>query len=386
MKLAKNRPRVSRAGLAMMVLWAEVLGGRPAVALDSNSATLTTPQVRCNAEQLEKLLGRLSTPGGPTPNAPNCFQVPRSLLATYADQGANYRGLAASLQAEPDFGYPGCEPAVPFFSENYLSFTVQTFVTPLLLNPQRLPLGQVTIARENSSSNLVPAESLYELIVSLDTRLSPESGGGAARINNLVIPAVGEPYNGFLASDTRPGRGLEQDGLLSTCHLAHTAFDNHVFTVIQRMVRPSIALGNPGLFDSEIAIYRAEEPWTYRINVFPRLRPVAPGGPVSDAPGHLTAELEVIADPDGRLLNGELRILPQCSGPPSLACSNVSDGDWYTLYMVRPLFGGRDEWAPIPEDAAGPLTRVGPANAPPPAPLAVDFATLLAKTTWNPPE
>ncbi|HBL27666.1 MAG TPA: hypothetical protein DD490_12585, partial [Acidobacteria bacterium] len=138
--------------------------------------------------------------------------------------------------------------------ERYLAFSV-TKARTIFLNPDRSELPQVSLSREESASNLVESGPWFNVILTLDASLG---GGEPLSINNLAEPPVEAAHNGFVATSTKPGRGLVADRLLTPCHNKLTDFDRHVFTVLQRVVRAS-DLNQFYQPDMEVAIFRGED-------------------------------------------------------------------------------------------------------------------------------
>jgi hypothetical protein len=228
----------------------------------------------------------------------------------------------------------------------------------------------------NTLSNLVTPGGPLDLSVTINPTLAATpSTGDLLEINNFEVPAPGEPYNGFLANSTKPGRGLEQDGLLTPCHDKLTDFDRHVFALLQRMLRTVGYVEEeqlPG--DIKIAIFRGEEEHTYRFTVYPLGTPgLAP--PLL----HVAGELQLEWTPEGRITSGTMRFRPRCSGSLTLDCSSTTA--LVEVFLIPPVFGGNELW---PDEAyrhsigfLGEGEITGPAT--------YDFEALLAGTTWNLP-
>ncbi|HET9209534.1 MAG TPA: hypothetical protein VFR03_04015, partial [Thermoanaerobaculia bacterium] len=202
-----------------------VLGSR-LVAAQELTAPLTPPQVACNEGQLNRLLSRTTSTGAPLENnaAPAL-----TTLVSYSNSLGFYDGLA--LTNEGVRCNPGLPP--PGQPEYYLAFNINPSLRTLLLNPKRPELGQVELSREETSSNLVNSNDNTRINLTVNPTLADAATTGLLAINNFVVPAAGAPYNGFIASSTKPGRGLTQDGLLTPCHAAFTAQDRKIFAILQ---------------------------------------------------------------------------------------------------------------------------------------------------------
>jgi hypothetical protein len=140
-----------------------------------------------------------------------------------------------------------------------------------------------------------------------------------------------------------------------------------VFAILERIVRVQVA--GSQTVNTKIAIYRGEDPLTYRIDIYP----LSATGQMS---GKIALELELQADSQGRISTGELRVLPGClGGSPQSGCtsSNVN----LEVFLLAPVFGGVQSRL-----ASGPGVSIVFAGTAP-APVAVDFDELLSDTTWN---
>ncbi|HBL29750.1 MAG TPA: hypothetical protein DD490_23180 [Acidobacteria bacterium] len=335
------------------------LSGGPPLAAQQHTRPLTAEDVACNERQLGKLLERLSA--GKEIYLPP--QLSTTLLLSPGDATAQYHGLVSTYQGFR-LGPGEIPPTNPY--EHYLAFTITGATRALFLNPARRPLPQVTLTRERSESNLVEPGGYFDIELSFDAGLH----GAPLNINNFAEPRQGEAYNGFLATGTTSGRGLLQEGLFAPCHDKLTAFDHHMFAVLQRVVRtePMSEYFAP---DLEIAVFRGEDPHTYRIDFYSIYEEFEPRGRVS-------VEVTISWDESGRLGGGELRIFPACTVEGQLGCSNLRNAAM-SVNLVGPVFGGRERYSII-QRAGFYASDLGPSE---PSPL--DFAALLANSTWNEP-
>jgi hypothetical protein len=323
---------------------------------------LTTEEAACNEAQLEHLLQRMNA-------AEESYVTPQAsthLLVSYSNSVGFYDGLVATDQS---FRVgPGEIPPFPSY-EHYLTFNINPGIRALLLNPARPMLAEVSLNREQSSSNLVTPEGHFGLTLTLEPTLG---GGPPLTINNFEVPAEGEPYNGFLANSTKPGRGLIADGLLTSCHDKLTPFDRHIFSILQRMIR-----ADPVDFfraDTKTSIFRGEDPHTYRINVYPIYEHFEPRG-------RMAVELKIAWTPQGRLTTGELIALPGCTVLRQAGCSALTwSSPWVRL--IPPVFGGHENYS---YGAVSDSVNFDWFAGVPSPPVTIDFQTLLAKTTWNEP-
>ncbi len=341
-------------------------------ATGSSAADLTQPltaeEVACNERQLERLLARIQS-GDEVYGYP---QVPKGLFVSYSNSAGFYDGLALAMQWwRLDIGQ--IPPADEI--EHYLAFQINPSIRTLLVNPARPQLGQVSLGREQSNSNLVSPGTYpgryFELKVKIDPSLPGNPQPDLLEINNYVEPGEGEPYNGFLANSTKPGRGLSEDGLLTACHDKLTPFDRHVFSILQRMIR--FFHDGFGLLDWKGAIFRGTDPHTYRFNLFPFT------GARTPPRGRVAGEIRLSWTPEGKLTTGTWQILPSCNQSQELGCTTLSTGS--AVALLTPLFGGVEQHDNSDFDrTAISMTENGPSPA-----VTVDFEKMLSKTTWNTP-
>ncbi len=339
----------------------------PGAARADLTVPLTAEQVACDRAQLERMLGRMRA------TAPflQGIQVPTTLLLSHGYPSGVYEGLAISNEFDRQTASPDGLPVPP--PEHHLAFHLNPSVRTLLLNPERPTVGQVSLNREQSSSNLVPPGLPTNITLMLDPSLPGNSAPDRLEINNLEALLPGSTYNGFLANSTKPGRGLGADGLLQACHDSVTDQDRKVFLLLSRMLRvlAEVETDFGVVFgDLEIALFRLQDEHTYRAEV----EVLTPDGTPS---GQIALELIVEWTPSGHLTNGSLRVLPRCSEGLTHDCTNIQYQA--QIYLVPPVFPGQTRWVYSP--------KVGIfiyATQPSPAPAAVNFEDLLKDTTWNP--
>ncbi|HXU31720.1 MAG TPA: hypothetical protein VN851_14190, partial [Thermoanaerobaculia bacterium] len=244
----------------------------------------------------------------------------------------------------------GNGPGTP---EAALAFSSNPEETTLLRNPTRPQLFSVSLTRNDLNSDLVAAGNADELRLSVNPTLDANPpAGNLLAIDNLAAAA------GRLA-DAKPGRGLAP--LLAPCHDDFSGSDVHVFRVLEKVVRGEAA----GAKSVEMAIYRGEAPDTYRIDALPI-------GADGLGRGRLSALLEVAFTPAGDLATGTLRILDRCTAGQTANCTDVTGTA--ALALFKPVLPGV-----IPPATSYRVSTAGPASA------AVDFADLLAGTSWRRP-
>ncbi len=333
--------------------------------------SLTTEEVGCNARQLDLLLGRVSAGDGVLQSN----QLPKTAFVTYSNPDGFYEGLALTNQ---DWRIDPLLPSPPPTPERYLAFHLNPSIRTLLLNPARPPVGQIALGREQASSNLVTSGGPYDLTVKINPTLSPvPPAQDLLEINNFEVPATGQPYNGFLANSTKPGRGLDQDGLLTPCHRKLTNFDRQVFALLQRMIRVTTFIQEEDQYgDTEISVFRAEEEHTYRLTIYPL---GTPG--LSPPQGHVAGEIKLSWTDSGRLTAGTLKVLPACGGTVKLDCS-ASDAIT-RIFLISPVFGGAEKWPDSLQSNEVFFDGLGGGIS---GPATYDIEALLAGTDWSSPE
>jgi hypothetical protein len=325
------------------------------------SQSLSEPQVACDRAQLGALVARTSVLGLDGGFPP----IVQSLLFGYSNRFGFYEGLVVGM---PRYR-PTAEPPVPGFGpgpEHQLAFHLDPSVRELLLNPERMPLAQVSMTREVSTSSLVGPESEFAVQVRLRPTLGPGDGpdAGDLVIDNLAAPApAGE---GFRPADTKPGRGLATAGLTEPCHTLRSDLDRRVSAILQRTLRVELFDLDRGLrYDTRIALFRRQAPGVYGADV----HAVDPEtGALLE--GFLDLLLEAHADGAGNLRDGRLLV-----GSFDLPGNPRVEG---TVSIVRPLFGGVDTaYEPVVSaPVSSPLSAVWD--------LPFDWADVLEGTVWNP--
>ena len=239
--------------------------------------------------------------------------------------------------------------------ESLLAFAANPEETSLLRNPERLPLPSVSLARIPSASDLVTGGSgaAYRLLLDPTLAVGDPDPAALLAIDN-VSGAAG------VSADAKPGRGLLL--LLDPCHDRFVEADAQVFQLLRRLVRGEAR----GAASFEAAVYRAEAPGRFRIDLYPH---AADGRSL----GRLAAELDIERTPDGRIWTGLLRLRGRCASGVSVGCTSVTAPT--ALELVAPTFG-----AP-----AGPVPTVrieASGGQDPPEEVRFAWSDLLDGTTW----
>ncbi|HEX6898514.1 MAG TPA: hypothetical protein VF789_02330 [Thermoanaerobaculia bacterium] len=322
--------------------------------------TLTSEQVTCNELQLAALLSRMSLQGVNDPQN----NLSLNLLVTYSNRFGFYEGLAVANQSP----FTAANPGGGTRAESFLAFSLNPSIRTTLLNPNRQRLEQVSLVREDTSSNLVNANANNALVVFLNPTLGGnDTSTGRLQINNIGDTTVAQ-CGLRRGADTKPGRGLTLAGLTTPCHTQFTDFDRLVFEILQRTFR--VTSPTTPAQDFEIAIFRGEEQLTYRIDVYP----VGTNGAATN--GKVALELALTTDGSGAITGGTLSILPNCSSSLQLGCTTSTVA--LNVFLVPPVFGGTG--IRLTSDIGAQLTfQPGAAT---PSPATVDFGQILEGTPW----
>ena len=283
-------------------------------------------------------------------------------LAVEAPNSAKASGVNVAFTRLGDFAGVAYTGNGPGTAEHQLAFSTNPEETTLLRNPERPQLGALSMSRNQTSSDLVPAGSPDELRVALN----PTLGDDPAPESLLSIDDLGDPVTreGGKPAESKPGRGLAD--AVRVCHGKLTALDQHVFRVLAKIARAAA----DGAAAFEIAIFRGAAPEVYRLDVYP-----LDGAGASQ--GRLAVELEVDFGPGGRLDGGTLRVLERCGAAKSDNCTSVTG--FTELQLVEPPASG-EFW----NDGPSAVSTSGVQGDGQPT-ADVDFAALLAGTAWRSP-
>ncbi len=287
---------------------------------------LTTAQVACEERQMGRLLHRMGIANGET----------SLFLWRSAPNGGGYRGLASTSEL-----FNTTLQGDRAHKEKQLAFDLILRGDGDFLNPQKGRLPQATLVRRDVASNLDPPGTTgYSIQIRLE--LSKEPPDPFHPKINLLLNTLSQPGSGQI---DRAGRGLEVDDLLAPCHNEVTDFDLKVYSILARTVRPTGCLAEPipnpvcGFINFKTAFYRAEEPLTYRADVY--LSSLScdevVGCIYSEEQNSLLFRMQV--DPQGRLTAGDVATLPFCTEPGQTGCS-PEDSPWMGLYVLPPLRPG----------------------------------------------
>jgi hypothetical protein len=327
------------------------------VAAQELSRPITPAEVECTELQLQRLLGRVREQLPDRSTLTNLFLAP-------GPGGGSYQGLLVVSQTTA--------PARP---ERQLAFHLDP-VRSLLLNPARPPLGQVALTREEPASNLTAAAAeLAGVAVFPGSGTPPEIGSPLDLVIDNRSGAAGK------ATSTKPGRGLEQDDLLTACSDRLTPFDRRIFELLQRMIKVEtmIFLGSPHFVSSQITVFRGADPYVYRLNAY--------GGAGSNR--KVAVEIRIEPTVDGRLGTAVLHLRPPCFGPfpnfdPRPGCTDkVASRPVSTrILLARPVFGGAGTWDRTAA-GVGQIYHQVPGADPWITDSTADLAALLAGTAWN---
>ncbi|MEP7008800.1 MAG: hypothetical protein ABJC13_00605 [Acidobacteriota bacterium] len=315
-------PRVYGLGLLTLCLAAP----RAAAA-----GELSAAEIACDALRLSGLLER---------------------SAVSAPQSTKTTNLALSLTASGDFFGIETGGGAAGSPDAALAFSTNPEETTLLRNPARPQLFSVSLTRNDLNSDRVVPGDARELHLSVNPTLdlaNPPAGNLLA-IDNLLA--------GGKSTDAKPGRGL--GSLIVPCHDDFSARDVHVFRVLSRIARIEAV----GARSVELAIYRGPLADSYRFDAYVY-------DSVGASLGRLSGALSIPSQPSGELGVASMEVFPPCQAGTATECSSLA-GDG-AIALFKPVVSGLPPPTPYRASTAGPHQTD------------VDFADLLAGTSWRRP-
>ncbi len=362
--LVAARPALA-AGLALC------LGSAAPVARAAGSPSAA--EVACEAARLGALAARTRLADE---HAAGAEAVPVTVL--YAPgHGADLDGTAFTSLWRRDLA-----PAPPHFQgagagpEAQLAFTVTT-LRDTLSNPARPRLFQVGFLAEQSSTRRVGPGDPRAFTLLVNPTLAPDPDPvSLLAINDLVAEAAQA-----IETDSKPGRGLQVDGITEPC--TADGYDDadvdFMGPLAQRLLRPLAWNGDAGApraYDVVGGVIRESEDGTYRLLLLAR-------DPADGAVrGRFAVRLRAPRAFDGGLTTGSVEVLTGCAEG---ACTE-GPARW-ELFVVPPSF----------PDSADPSAQVwhadapgaghvawSPATGPAPGSADVSWDLLLRGTAWNP--
>ncbi len=368
--MATSRWRVpARAVIAACLLVGAAVGSSPALA----AGTLTAGEVSCAAGRIQALAARTRLADE---HAGGAETVPVTVL--YAPgHGADLDGTAFTNLWRRDL-----DPAAPHFEgagagpEAQLAFTVTT-LRDTLANPARPRLFQVGFLVEQSSASRVgPGDPrAFTLLVNPTLAADPDPASLLA-INDLVPTAAQA-----IETDSKPGRGLQVDGITTPC--AAGGYDgadlDFMGALAQRLLRPLAWNGDPGAaraYDVVGGVIREQEAGSFRLLL------VARDPADGQVRGRLAVRIQAPRAFDGSLTTGSVEVLTGCTEE---ACTE-GPARW-ELFVVPPSFPASPEpaaqtWSPDAPGAGHVAWSAAGGSAPGSAD--VGWYQLLEGTTWNP--
>ncbi|MEP7011560.1 MAG: hypothetical protein ABJC13_14655 [Acidobacteriota bacterium] len=285
---------------------------------------LTSEQVACEERQMGRLLHRMGVSYGES----------SLLLWRSSANGGTYRGLASTSQLRHTTVQGDRER-----QEKQLAFDLILREDEDFLNPRRDRRPQATLVRRDASSNL---EGTTRFSMLVDLILSREPPDPFQPKNSIRITTLQDAQADH--ADTA-GRGLTVDDLLSPCHTEVTDFDLKVYSILARTVRPTGCLAEPipnpfcAFISYKTALYRAEEPLTYRIDAYDSALSCDDDGVCVYSDLEIPFLLRLHTDTQGRLTTGEITALPFCTASGQTGC-NPTGSPWMGLYILPPLRPG----------------------------------------------
>ncbi len=300
--------------------------GAPRAGAQPFGRPLTPEQVACEERQMGRLLHRMGQSLGDS----------GLFLWRSSANGGSYRGLASTSEL-----YNTTLQGDRAHKEKQLAFDLILRADEDFLNPRRGRLSQATLVRRDVASNLDPPGTTSATI-GLGIELSKEPPDPFHPKILISLSTLQQP--GLDHAD-RAGRGLEVDDLLAPCHSEVTDFDLKVYSILARTVRPTGCLAEPipnpvcGFINFKTAFYRAEEPLTYRVDVYQSASSCDDDGVCVFGDGQIPLLLRLRTDAQGRLTTGELAALPFCTTDGQPGCNSFRS-PWMGVYVLPPLRPG----------------------------------------------
>ncbi len=287
---------------------------------------LTPEQVACEERQMGRLLHRMGQSGGDT----------GLFLWRSAANGGTYRGLASTSEL-----FNTTLQGDRAHKEKQLAFDLILRADEDFLNPQRERRSQATMVRRDVASNLdPPGAASATMFVGIE--LSWEPPDPFHPKIPVLLSTLQQPES---AHADRAGRGLEVDDLLAPCHSEVTDFDLKVYSILARTVRPTGCLAEPipnpvcGFISFKTAFYRAEEPLTYRADVYLSSLSCDDDGVCVYSDEEIPVLFRLRTDAQGRLTTGEISALPFCTASGQSGCTPTRS-PWIGFYVLPPLRPG----------------------------------------------
>ncbi len=332
---------------------------------------LTPEQVTCQERHMRRLLHRISTP----------YSGSNLFLWRGSSTGGDYQGLATTSHLYFD---PSTVVDIRLRDEKQLAFNLILREDEDFLNPHRTRLPQATLVRREAASNFdVPTDLRGALKVRM--ALDPTTADPTAPDQEIVISTLRQPGE---AQADGAGRGLAIDDLFEPCGVEVTDFDRKIFSILARTVRPSACLVKPmNTFGCDAdqfktAIYRAEEPLTYRFDIYLYLVTCDDDGTCSYGEARTPLLFRLATDSQARLAGGTVDPLPFCSVGGQTGCIELAYPS-IAIYVLPPLRAGFEmqgeetflRAAHLNIDGEGSMYNVLHAD--------VNWADLLKDTAWN---
>jgi hypothetical protein len=329
----------------------------------ADSPPLTAEQVACEERQLERLQGRFAAR----------FVNSSLFLWRSTSGGGRFEGLYVpqGINFGPEFSR----------EEAQLSFEAYFKEEGFLLNPDRLPLSEVTLVRRDP-------ESTTRLFSDEVPDVTFEAATGAP---NPFFPRVPVDLSGRPAesSVTRVGRGPAEDDLLTPCFPGPTASDAKILHILARSLRPTCwTVGCPlSNWFYKVTILRSEAPYTFRANLYTYSAACADDDPPDAICRYVEAErialefhFEVSA---GRLTTGTVRVLPDCTDGQFTGCTRPENITQIGIFILPPIWPEHEIQGPEALERGGQLVLRGAGSADNVLSANLDWAELLRDTAWN---
>jgi hypothetical protein len=294
--------------------------------------------------------------------------------------GGAFTGLARQLE----FGNQSINDFVAgteHFAEADMAFGLFISAKSSILDPHKAAALQATLARRDPGTNLVldhavnnlgtegsccidtdpfnptcEADLTCPMILNFDLAAVPGDSVNPLVplvINNAVAatPQFEGPLASFLPAASGTGPGIANDLLNRACGGTLTDFDRHVFDILARTVVPSVcyqagAIDNCDLNSFNLTIFRGADPHLFRVDVYTVEYICDDQGNCYGTSGPVALAFDVNWDGQGKLTTGEVRVLPECRPGQDSDCSGPFGQNFMGIFVVPPIFPGREEEGP----------------------------------------
>jgi len=328
---------------------------------------LTLAQVECEERQLERLQHRMVA----SPRKGGIF------LWRASAEGGAYRGLVSTNNLSPD------DQGQRAREESQLAFDLLFKPSENFLDPRRQPLPQATFVRRDAESNINSTRNPL-ILVGID--LAPVVEDPTSPTQPLTIT---NHRNDGTGHDDRAARGFAADDFFSACHTEVSDFDQRIFSILARTVRPAQCLLEPlpgcggGISRFRVVFFRGTEPLTYRMNIYDYLVGCYDDGHCEYGEARVAFVMRFQLDDGGRVTGGEVQVLPLCADSETQVGCTTAGSPGYAVYVLPPLRPGIDHQGEAEFQRAAHLNLEYDGSPHNVEYDTINWADLLRDTAWN---